>query len=885
MSGVLDAYDMAPVGPAPQPQRPSSTLETLGAGFRLAVDDSATVQDTRRNAAYRSIEQALVDQGQDRRRYRYAPLFDEGYDANAGFNVDAVWADVIAARRRDPKAFADLPATQADFEKQIATRGGARARDQQLLANGGFAAGLAGGVAGSFADPLNILSLPFSSGGKTVASVFAREALLNGAIEAIEQPFLAGTRRTMGEDLSLGDAASNIGMAALGGGVLGGGLHLGGKGYDAALEGIFNRLPEHLQARWASAMRLDDIALADIAPDVIGRDIMTPDQVAAAQVLRRDGEVALANPFVPSAVSGDVHGARLREAMQAVLDGERPSFAARAQAGSAIGTGIVPVPRETAAVASSGAGYLRVIRAAESSGNDLAQAETSSAFGRYQFTKGTWLSYYLRRFGRGGLTNEQIYAKRADGALQEQLVRDLTADSMVALRRAGLGASDANLYMLHFAGPGDGIDLLRGAPGARVADIMDPRSVRSNPWLKDWTAGELRAWAERKTGSNSVQAEDRVAAPSAGAAADVGNEAAALRAAELRADEASVTADAERLARGDDPSRSEPVMFDKQALGADEWVAGIARLRAAGDGEIPNAIVHPAIGPIDVIWGDRKGGLAHIVAKHPEVNLDELPELIGNMDVASTSDNRIRLETPDHSAVVRLDRDGVRQTWLLTAFEKRDRGPALAEDGRASADGKDGSPRQGELDLTSSIGKSQLLKDFWDRARNRGEKPRSVWAAIANADNSLAGWSVSRGDANRLASRLDGDWRVMRVSPDDADVLAMHPMDSADPHDLAEIDALISGSPTASPGGVPIEAELAQPRFADPHGADADAQVQSLEHDLRMLADGDGAHVVEVDDAAGAVTMRDLFDALDAEEAELAALRQCALPVKQGGAT
>jgi hypothetical protein len=105
------------------------------------------------------------------------------------------------------------------------------------------------------------------------------------------------------------------------------------------------------------------------------------------------------------------------------------------------------------------------------------------------------------------------------------------------------------------------------------------------------------------------------------------------------------------------------------------WKMASERLIREKAGEIKGAISHPAIGPIDVVWGEfdpahpnKGGGLAKIVAKHPEV-VERLPEIVAGLTVKSKSANRIRLESADHRAVVRLDYDGEDKTWLMTAFE------------------------------------------------------------------------------------------------------------------------------------------------------------------------------------------------------------------------
>jgi hypothetical protein len=101
-------------------------------------------------------------------------------------------------------------------------------------------------------------------------------------------------------------------------------------------------------------------------------------------------------------------------------------------------------------------------------------------------------------------------------------------------------------------------------------------------------------------------------------------------------------------------------------------------------GEVPGAIVHPEIGPVDVLWGkpgdpaaDFAGGygLAHIEAKHPEV-LGKLSEIIENATVKKAKPNqKINakqkiLETADHKADIRLDWHDQPKKWLLTAYRK-----------------------------------------------------------------------------------------------------------------------------------------------------------------------------------------------------------------------
>lgn len=95
-------------------------------------------------------------------------------------------------------------------------------------------------------------------------------------------------------------------------------------------------------------------------------------------------------------------------------------------------------------------------------------------------------------------------------------------------------------------------------------------------------------------------------------------------------------------------------------------------LERLGGGEATAALHHHSIGDISLVWGDKKTGLAKILRKHPEV-VDNLQSIIDGMEVASETDNRIKLESPTHFAVVSKEFKGEpRDKWLLTAFEKKE---------------------------------------------------------------------------------------------------------------------------------------------------------------------------------------------------------------------
>lgn len=92
-------------------------------------------------------------------------------------------------------------------------------------------------------------------------------------------------------------------------------------------------------------------------------------------------------------------------------------------------------------------------------------------------------------------------------------------------------------------------------------------------------------------------------------------------------------------------------------------------------GEAIGALYHKDVGDIDLVWG-KEGtghsdgfGLAKLVKYHPEV-LDNLQDMLNDMQVTTRNSNRINLESTTHKATIRLEWDGNKKNWLLTAFEK-----------------------------------------------------------------------------------------------------------------------------------------------------------------------------------------------------------------------
>ena len=123
------------------------------------------------------------------------------------------------------------------------------------------------------------------------------------------------------------------------------------------------------------------------------------------------------------------------------------------------------------------------IRGPESGGDDNAtNGMGSSASGRYQFVEGTFKQLYKRVYSASSSAARDAWTtKRFDAAVQEKLMDALVKDNEATLTAARIPINDANMYVMHVLGSGDGPTFLKASPGTPVADILSAAIVRQNP--------------------------------------------------------------------------------------------------------------------------------------------------------------------------------------------------------------------------------------------------------------------------------------------------------------------------------------------------------------------------------------------------------------------
>ena len=549
-----------PVGEVKGAERPATLGEVWDANRILARGDRSDAETLRLRRGYAPILDALdLPESENPANFedstvRGAPILHWSRVLGkmaTRTDMEAAVARFIRERRKTkPDFLSDVAGDVAGLHDQfIKSERARRDKARETIDRGSglltTAVGFGGSVAETMLDPVNVATLPLGGGGKTAMQVAAREALFNGVVEAATQPIVASNRETLGEDYTLGEGLANVATAAVGGAILGGGakaieLHgkpLAGEAYDRAIAAVHDMLPERARNAWLRQMDVPDDMLADIAGPIIGRDRMTPDERAAEHVIRRDTEIAATSPWTRSHENDRVHYDRMADAMAAILDGvpaaDRVGATRRElESGTALGSGTVARAAPDPGGPPIGVdAYMAITRAAESSGSDAARNTMSSAEGRYQFTDGTWLSYYRRHFGNTGESRADILAKKRDGDIQDVLMRDLTNDNADILGRAGFASTSGNLYLAHFAGPKGALALLRADPDTPVSRLLRPEAIAANrAVLEGKSAGEVVLWAHRTMGDRVPRERVAVAPGGEGEAGALRAEADALRA-------------------------------------------------------------------------------------------------------------------------------------------------------------------------------------------------------------------------------------------------------------------------------------------------------------------------------------------------------------------
>ncbi|WP_308815574.1 hypothetical protein [Sphingomonas sp. GV3] len=785
---------------APKPVPSLIDQFSVAARGAAANDDPAADQARQQEA----IDNALAPLVQDLKARGIDGAFT-ARRARDGFALsydqDAIWQGIARARQADPKAFEGIDGDPASFRQKVTAPIRARiAGERDTQQRSSWAPWLAGQFVGGASDPINQAAMLAGLGpARSIAQAALRDAVVNVQTEAVQAPVRAIAKAKQGQATTPGEVASDLALAAGTGAAFGGAVHGAGE----------------LVGKVAARIKGPAGQLADQMRSAIGVDRMTDTERTAMAALDRIDETAATSPFTGGA-GADGHLARVDRAMDQLTSPATDTAPAAAPARF------------------DGQTYANRVAIAESGGKWQIQAPTSSAYGLYQITRGTFLRVAKTLPGFDKMDEAALWNRRTNPAMQEAVFNAITRSNRAALARAGVPETYGNLYMLHFAGEAGGTKILRAAGDTPIEQLLSGKAIEANPWLKGKTADDVVAWAHRKMGETPREGP---VLSREGFADDVAGDA------EWHAAQAEVDAAEVELER----------------VNAEE--AG-ARPPAAED-DVPFDLDDPRGRTFDDAGRDP-------FADMPEDFADATPARVDGEEDAG----------PLRS--MEMEAEPVRSTVAPDAVDDAVISPIMVSE--RGAPGFHLEP-DAEGHMVNSV-----YRDAEGVARAAVLFPATDEVRAFRAETGHTGVSVYVAPELRrqgIATRL---YDQLRDAGYDIDVLS----GSSDltPDGAAFVNARRTranerrlGDHRASEGSGAIDAPSAADAapiagFDTPEDVAAVRQIDSLEHDLRMFLLEDDAKglTVRLNDEGDVISAADAMTDLDADEAAIAAARACMAP-------
>lgn len=209
-------------------------------------------------------------------------------------------------------------------------------------------------------------------------------------------------------------------------------------------------------------------------------------------------------------------------------------------------------------------------------------------------------------------------------------------------------------------------------------------------------------------------------------------------------------------------------IYDQFRGKAKEAIKFLLRKRS---GEAIGALHHKEVGDIDLVWG-KEGtgksngfGLSKLAKFHLEV-LDSLQDILDDMVVISRSANRVNLESKTHKAAVRLEWDGEKKNWLLTAFEKE------------KPTATDRTTDIGDTELQNDTAPLQTESSSTDKDSDSSRNTNDLSEKIADAEANRADGAAQEGAGDEAVGRRYTDEaqqgpvpKLQGLSGEEADLL------------------------------------------------------------------------------------------------------------------
>lgn len=154
--------------------------------------------------------------------------------------------------------------------------------------------------------------------------------------------------------------------------------------------------------------------------------------------------------------------------------------------------------------------YIAKLVDTESSGNNYARPRDkkgnllSSAYGRAQFTDGTWRQFGESERGRalrGNMSDAQWLEMRSNQAAAEQATLWYAEENKRVMERHGIPFNNLTAYLFHFGGPEGGRKLYQADPDTPLEKVMTKGQIAANASLMRYkTTGGLIQYFAQKMG-------------------------------------------------------------------------------------------------------------------------------------------------------------------------------------------------------------------------------------------------------------------------------------------------------------------------------------------------------------------------------------------------